>query len=193
MSEEILDTYHEERFPTVKSNMDWSRQNTQGYTAIMVAGRSGDRQKLQEVVSSQWPILNSIGQDIGFSYQSNLVIPDGTQSPATTAIEYLPNARPGSRAPHLWLQGPNTVISMIDLFLDSFILLTGPEGKSWSKTILNTFPTLSFRSVIIGENGDYTDIHNDFHKLYGIERGGAVLVRPDGHVYWRSVNSNSVT
>ena len=26
-------------------------------------------------------------------------------------------------------------------------------------------------------------------ELYGIERGGAVLVRPDGHVYWRSVKS----
>ncbi len=33
------------------------------------------------------------------------------------------------------------------------------------------------------------DINNDFHELYGIERGGAVLVRPDGHVYWRSVSS----
>lgn len=189
MPEEILDTYHDERFPTVQSNIDWSRGNTKGYTAIMVAGKSGDRKKLQDVVTSQWPILNSIGQDIGFSYQSSLVLPDGTQSLAINAIQYLPNARPGSRAPHLWLQGPDRVISTIDLFVDSFTLLTDSDGESWSKALLSMNPALSFRCVSIGENGDYNDINNDFHELYGIERGGAVLVRPDGHVYWRSVNS----
>jgi len=188
MSEEILDTYHVERFPTVQSNMDWSRGNTKGYTEIIHAGKSGDRKKLQDLISSQWPILNSIGQDIGFSYQSSLVIPDGTQELAITATHYLPNARPGSRAPHLWLQGPDRVISTIDLFVDSFTLLTDSDGESWSKAHLSINLALSFRCVIIGENGDYKDINNDFHELYGIERGGAVLVRPDGHVYWRSLS-----
>lgn len=141
------------------------------------------------MISSQWPILNSIGQDIGFSYQSSLVVPDGTKALAITATQYFPNARPGSRAPHLWLQGPDKKISTIDLFIDSFTLLTDSDGKSWSKVLLSMNPALSFRCVSIGENGDYNDINNDFHELYGIEHGGAVLVRPDGHVYWRSVNS----
>lgn len=187
LSEEILDTYHKERFPTVQSNIEWSRNNQKNYTAIMIAGKSGDRKKLQDLVSSQWPILNSIGQDIGFSYQSSLVISDGTTAPAITATEYLPNARPGSRAPHLWLQGSDDVISTIDLFVDLFVLLTDLDGGSWPKVLQNmNFP--SFRCLCIDENGDYNDINNDFHELYGIERGGAVLVRPDGHVYWRSVN-----
>lgn len=189
MSEEILDSYHKERFPTVKSNIEWSHNNQKGYTAIMIAGKSGDRKKLQDLITSQWPILNSIGQDIGFSYQSGLVVPDGTKALAITATEYTPNARPGSRAPHLWLKGPEGVISTIDLFVDSFILLIDSEGKSWSKESQSEIPALPFRCVSIGENCDYSDINNDFHELYGIERGGAVLVRPDGHVYWRSVKS----
>lgn len=187
MSEEILDTYHEERFPTVQSNMEWSRNNQKGFTSILIAGKSGDRKKLQDLISAQWPILNSIGQDIGFSYQSSLVVPDGTEPAAITATQYLPTARPGSRAPHLWLQGPDRVISTIDLFVDSFTLLTDSDGENWSKVLLSMNPALLFRSVSIGENGDYNDINKDFHELYGIERGGAVLVRPDGHVFWRCV------
>ena len=188
MPEETLDSYHEERFPTVQSNIDWSKNNQKGYTAIMVAGKLGDQNKLQDVVSEQWPILNSIGQDIGFSYASSLMVPDGTEALKTSSTQYLPSARPGCRAPHLWLQGPHGVISTIDLFVDSFILLTDSEGASWPEKIKSINPALSFRHLSIGEGGNYQDIHQDFHELYGIERGGAVLVRPDGHVYWRSVN-----
>lgn len=187
----ILDTYHEERFPTVQSNMDWSRGNMQGYTAIMLAGRSGDRQKFQDVITSQWPILNSIGQDIGFSYQRGFVVPDGTEPYAIKATQYLPNARPGSRAPHVWLKGKNGVISTIDLFMDTFVLLTDSDGKSWSEELLSMYPLLSFRAFSIGEKGDYIDINHDFHERYGVKRGGAVLVRPDGHVYWRSPSSKN--
>ncbi len=186
MFEDILDSYHQERFPTVQSNMEWSRNNQKGYTAILLAGKSGDRKELQKTIPLQWSILNSIGQDIGFSYQSSLVIPDGTDAVEITATEYLPNARPGSRAPHLWLQGAEGVISTIDLFVDSFVLLTDSDGKSWPKKLESLNPNLCFRTVSIGEEGDYKDIDHNFHELYGIERGGAVLVRPDGHVYWRS-------
>lgn len=186
MSEDILDTYHEERFPVAQSNIDWSHINAKGLSTIMVAVKSGNREKLQDSIASQRPIINSIGQDIGFSYQSSLVMPDGTKAPEITATQYIPNARPGSRAPHLWLQGPDGKLSTLDLFVDSFTLLTDSEGEFWSKELQSMHPALSFRTVSISENGDYQDINNDFHKLYGIERGGAVLVRPDGHVYWRS-------
>lgn len=181
MGDEILDSYHTERHPIVQSNIEWSRNNQKGYADIIAAGKLGDRKKLQEIIASQWPILNSIGQDIGFSYQSSLVIPDGTKAIENSPTLYMPNARPGSRAPHLWLQGPEGIISTIDLFeIDSFTLLTDSDGP------LKMNSALSFRTIVIDKNGDYKDINNDFHKLYGIERGGAVLVRPDGHVYCRA-------
>ncbi len=181
MPSDILDSYHEERYPTVISNMEWSRNNQMEYSSVFAAARSKDKKLLQDTISSKWPILNSIGQDIGFSYQTGCLIPDGTQAPLITSTHYVPNARPGSRAPHLWLQGPNGILSTIDLFMDSFILLTDSREASWDK-IVNGIP---FRQISICEGGDYKDINNDFHTLFGIERGGAVLVRPDGHVYSR--------
>jgi putative polyketide hydroxylase len=32
---------------------------------------------------------------------------------------------------------------------------------------------------------DLVDRHGAWEKAYGVERDGAVLVRPDGHVAWR--------
>ena len=186
MPEDILDSYHEERFPVVASNMEWSRNNQKGYTDIFIAAQSGSKNLLQETISAQWPILNSIGQDIGFAYKTGCFKPDGTTAPEITSIKYTPHATPGARAPHLWLQGPNGKISTIDLFVDSFVLLTDSNENQWSEAIKNM--KIPFRSISISEKGEYKDINNDFHELYGIEKGGAVLVRPDGHVYWRSAS-----
>jgi hypothetical protein len=42
----------------------------------------------------------------------------GTQLPpvANQVVEYVPSARPGSRAPHTWLQKGGQQISMLDLY-----------------------------------------------------------------------------
>ena len=39
---------------------------------------------------------------------------------------------------------------------------------------------------IIGDHGELTDVDGAWHDAYGIDGDGAVLVRPDGHVGWRS-------
>src|SRR5258708_2432416 len=38
----------------------------------------------------------------------------------------------------------------------------------------------------IGNDGDLGDPDGDWHEAYGVDADGAVLVRPDGHVAWRS-------
>jgi putative polyketide hydroxylase len=38
----------------------------------------------------------------------------------------------------------------------------------------------------IGAGGDFDGEEASFAELYGLDAGGAVLVRPDGHVAWRS-------
>ena len=48
---------------------------------------------------------------------------------ANTVIDYVPAARPGSRAPHLWLGRDGEQISALDLFDTSFVLLVETEGQ----------------------------------------------------------------
>src|SRR6266851_8037864 len=63
--------------------------------------------------------------DLGFIYASPAIVPDGSELAPTSNGDYAPVARPGSRAPHLWLEGERGRASMLDLFGPHFTLLTG--------------------------------------------------------------------
>jgi putative polyketide hydroxylase len=85
-------------------------------------------------------------------------------------VLYLPppalDGRPGTRAPHIWLgEGRST----LDLFGSGFVVLRA-SGDDWAPRGVESH-------VIDAEL---------FAEAYGLEAGGATLVRPDGVVAWRS-------
>jgi len=45
---------------------------------------------------------------------------------------------------------------------------------------------IPFAAFGVGPAGDFDVAEGNWAELYGVEAGGAVLVRPDGHVGWRS-------
>jgi hypothetical protein len=133
--------------------------------------------------------LNEQGLIFGACYESMAVVPDGTprvvvDDPVT---EYLPSARPGSRAPHVWLTRGDEQISTVELFGPHFVLLAGRDGEAWrraAQAIGPSWPPLLVFTV--GKDADLGDPGGDWHDAYGVDTDGAVLVRPDGHVAWRS-------
>jgi hypothetical protein len=135
------------------------------------------------------------GRVLGVAYDSPAVIPDGSDPPAATnpVIDYIPTARPGSRAPHLWLRRSGEVISTIDLYDTSFVLLTGAAGRAWTAAAERVAPQLGIPliSYVVGQEGDLVDQPNAWPSLYGVGPDGAVLVRPDGHVAWRAATAVS--
>ena len=68
------------------------------------------------------------------------------------------------------------------------MLLTGASGAPWhaAAQALNGAMRSYLKVFTIGPNGDFQDPAHDWLKLYGLDADGAVLVRPDGHVAWRS-------
>jgi 2,4-dichlorophenol 6-monooxygenase len=42
------------------------------------------------------------------------------------------------------------------------------------------------QTVVIGPGREVTDLYFDWSRLSGVDEDGAVLVRPDKHVAWRS-------
>lgn len=80
------------------------------------------------------------------------------------------------------------VISTLDLFEKEYVLLVGSDGHEWQKAANQLAQTLSLpiKSYRIAADGDLSDPENRWHTIYEITAEGAVLVRPDGHVAWRS-------
>jgi hypothetical protein len=133
--------------------------------------------------------LNEQGLIFGASYQSPAVLPDGTPPAAVDdpVTDYAPSGRPGGRAPHVRLMRSHEQISTIDLFGLNFVLLTGRDGGDWRKAaaaIGTSWPPLV--TYAVGNNCDLSDPDDDWHDIYGVDTDGAILVRPDGYVAWRS-------
>jgi hypothetical protein len=169
----LLDTYEAERRPFALAVNDDVEQN-------LAAGSGAPR--LEQ--------FSNRGRVLGVSYNSSAVVPDGTDLPpvANPVVEYSPCARPGSRAPHIWLQYDGRRISTLDLFDTHFVLLTGPEGAAWCRAGRQIAERLRIplRCYIVGPEGPLIDSTGAWMSLYGIGPDGAVLVRPDGHVAWRT-------
>jgi putative polyketide hydroxylase len=81
-------------------------------------------------------------------------------------------AQSGTRFPHFWIRQGTEQISTLDLLGKEFVLFTVEDNHHWKKEAADTGIPLYILS------GRETDL--------GIGSSGAVLVRPDGFVAWRS-------
>jgi hypothetical protein len=99
-----------------------------------------------------------------------------------------PTGRPGVRAPHLPLERNGEPISTHDLLGDGFVLLTGPDGRAWCDAAASVAASrgVPLKAHSVAATGPLVDKEDRFTDVYGIGPGGAVLVRPDRVVAWRT-------
>src|SRR6516225_9497593 len=126
--EALLGSYHDERQPLGEITTRNALANA------MSMGRT-------ERVSGVLPrreFLAEQGLIFGVTYDSMAVVPDGTPPAATDdpVTDYVQSARPGCRAPHVWLKRGNEQISTIDLIGPHFLLLAGAEGNAWRRAAI---------------------------------------------------------
>jgi putative polyketide hydroxylase len=129
------------------------------------------------------------GVILGARYESTAVLPDGTQPPkvADPAVDYVPNAHPGARAPHAWLVRDGRRISTLDLYGEGFACLIGRAGDGWAREAEEAARS---SSVPLARHRLGSDLSPEDPGRFALEHGigdeGALVVRPDGHVAWRS-------
>lgn len=177
----LLETYHDERRPLGKAITEQSLAN---------AVSMGRLQKTRETAGARPEYLNEQGMIFGANYVSAAVVPDGSAAPAVAnpVTDYVPSARPGGRAPHAWLQRRGGErVSSIDLVGKGFVLLAGARGAAWidAAQTLQAGTGIEVTPLAVGA-GDLEPADGRWQETYGIGEAGAVLVRPDGYVGWRS-------
>jgi 2-polyprenyl-6-methoxyphenol hydroxylase-like FAD-dependent oxidoreductase len=128
---------------------------------------------------------------VGYRYRSPAVISDDASS-SEQVIALLDRealtGQAGTRVPHLWLERAGQRISTLDLLDGGFVLLTGAEGTSWQRAAAEVTSSLGLKlsAYRVGPDGDLLDLENGWHAKMGMSPEGAVLVRPDGFVGWRT-------
>ncbi|MBI1261497.1 MAG: hypothetical protein GC184_07210 [Rhizobiales bacterium] len=188
----LVKTYHDERLPVSQSIVMQSFINASNVQRINQAAATGSESGLtaEQIVAESRRYGNHLGAEFGSWYQSEAVIPDGTEpvKAEDDYSDYIPSATPGCRAPHIWLGKPEARLSLIDLCGPSFTLLTGPDGKAWEAEVeaVRCAFNLPIACYRIGSAGLQDD--GSFEKAFGISSGGAVLVRPDAHIAWRAAS-----
>jgi 2,4-dichlorophenol 6-monooxygenase len=82
-------------------------------------------------------------------------------------------------------------LSTLDLApMTRFTLLTGISGEAWVSASEKVAHDLGvpIEAVVIGPGREITDIYFDWARLREVAEDGAILVRPDKHIGWRSMD-----
>ena len=170
----LLSTYEIERKPVGKFTVEQAYTRYVTRTATYLGAKDFQ------------PLASDFNIELGYLYQSPAIVSDdndgkGHDDPHKTL------ARPGSRAPHLWLERDGKKISSLDLIGTHFVLLAASQGQAWcegARAAAPAFKGLELDTCCVGS--DVKDPDGRFAQAYGLEPSGAVLVRPDGFVGWRA-------
>jgi 2-polyprenyl-6-methoxyphenol hydroxylase-like FAD-dependent oxidoreductase len=187
--EALLDTYEAERKPIALRNTSFARAMADSIGGIKVPPQvdleSADsaplRQQLGDALAQHVRSeFNIPGLQLGLRYEgSPIVVSDATRPTADQPNTYIPSARPGARAPHIWLDGK----SIFDLFGRDYTLLcfssigqAAADVAEWQRAAADMRIPLA---VLYCDSGAA-------RALYGAD---SVLIRPDHHVAWRGDTS----
>ncbi|MFG1811948.1 FAD-dependent monooxygenase [Streptomyces sp. NPDC049040] len=214
----LLDTYEAERRPLGKRNVDWGLTSW-FHHRVMTDAAVGlgphvpperrpsafenyfdpspvgavIRARAAELFGTHRAECQAHDLEIGYGYEEGALIPDGTPPPPRSpmGVDYHPTTRPGHRLPHAWIERDGQRLSTHDLVgaLNGFALITGPAGGPWAEAAAQVAEKFAVPLTVarIGEGAEYTGV--DWAAVREIADDGAVLVRPDNHVAWRSMGA----
>jgi putative polyketide hydroxylase len=183
-SPELLATYQTERHPVGRLA---SEQSLVGPAASVLTHGSDDNLLGTD---KRVPLFSLIA---GYRYRSQAGLDEdaGPSSPAEIELLETPEeltGLPGTRVPHLWLQRQGRRISTLDLLDGRFVLLVGPAGTPWQTAAAGVAGSLGIDLVAhrLGADGGLLDLEDGWRAKLGMSPEGAVLIRPDGFVAWRT-------
>lgn len=214
----LLSSYDSERRAVGKRNCDWGLftfLNTSVINAsigLIKGDREGNKAKFEalfedsesgrtflaqtrRITDSQAVEFSAHDLELGFRYDHGFHLKDGTNPPQQDPLgqTYHPTTRPGHRLPHAWLEDADgKILSTHDLVgkTGSLLLVTDRHGSDWVAAVgkITKKQGVEIVTAQIGQNSQYIDRDDNWGKNKELQDGGAILVRPDNFVVWRSLH-----
>ncbi|MCY3636068.1 MAG: FAD-dependent monooxygenase [bacterium] len=152
------------------------------------------REAFREAVATALPGFNSLGVGLNQRYSSDALMADedaADDPDIDMNLHFVASSRPGAHLPHVWLVGPDQQrMSTLDLCgQGAFTVLTGASGTAgWRDACASARESLGIdiRLKVIGPEGDAADAYGDYARMSEVTESGALLVRPDMFIGWRT-------
>jgi 2-polyprenyl-6-methoxyphenol hydroxylase-like FAD-dependent oxidoreductase len=141
------------------------------------------------------PLLDDAAIELGSVYCPGAILDEDEEqrsAPALLEDPRKPSGRPGTRVPHIMLQLNGVSVSTLDLPQSGFVLLAGADGGIWTAAG-NTLAEagIPLKTYRIAPDGELSRPDDRFEQTVGIGARGALLLRPDGVIGWRSRGSHA--
>src|SRR5437867_3381132 len=172
--------------PDLLSSYDAERRPVAEFTVEQAYSRYVTRTAPYLKSEQMQPVEADLNVELGYCYHSAAVMAGESDDGGVHENPRESKGRPGTRAPHVWLERNGERISTLDLFSRNFVLLAGRDGSVWCDGVQLAAKPLGIHLDVhqIGVGG-LVDSAGALPEAYGITPGGCVLVRPDGFVAWR--------
>lgn len=179
--------------PAASADANWSQLER------LWSGKPEDdafRRAIVRALASQSMEFDEHNVEYGYTYASAAIVGDGSD-PRASADEirvYEPSTRPGHPLPHAELEDVDGVrLALADLVAPGrFLLIAAEAGAPWCEAAekISAERALPLDAVQIGHlDGDYRDPRSAWVRSREITARGAILVRPDRFVAWRSFDA----
>lgn len=191
----LLDTYESERHPLAEINCHQSLTNAFKMLILIEAlglhpGTSSDdlvatladpsrRDVIAGAVQEQATHFNMLGLQLGYVYETPLNFGCTVEADAIDPTTFHPNGEVGSRLPHAWLDDGKSTLDLVAT--TSMTLFSFGAHDEWAQALRDA--SLWAVQVRIGSDVSVSD---DWREQCELGKDGALLVRPDQHVAWRS-------
>jgi 2,4-dichlorophenol 6-monooxygenase len=216
----LLTTYEAERRPIDARNVQRSLENCMNHMAVgetmgFALGQDaaqnldglrralGDeradvahRRRALAAIASQSMEFREHQVEYGQPYASRAIVDDGTPANDLDDVRlYVPSTRPGSPLPHVELEDRDGArLPLMSLVRPGeFLLIAGEDGAPWCDAARRLAETerIPLQSVRIGHlEAEHRDPRCTWLRHRAITPRGAVLVRPDRFVSWRSLEAS---
>jgi len=166
----------------------------EGWREIDIFANGGEkglerRKQVAEAVAENAKDYSQLNVEAGYAYTAGALVAETALDSIepTSPIHFTPTTRPGHHLPHVWLQhtvpGEQRVSTLDMVSTTSFTLFVGPSAaETWRDAANTAADTVQYPVLVI----EISDLDHAWAAVREVGDDGAILVRPDRKVAWRT-------